>query len=675
VSEHEWNKKTIEAIRAALFDRGERTLLVQGGPGSGKTYTTISLALDAAEALLRDEQRALVLTFSVSAVDQIQTELEKASASRHEARKRVEITNYHAFYKRLLDAYGIYCGIPPGWQTWLPHEVEEFLKLRGADLHTDKERVDEGKLWELSNATCIVEGLMDSMRPGKCASTSVNDAAKWLNRQHLLGYLHYDSWPYFSSRILRESSALRARMSRRYPFIVIDEFQDTNGIEWAFIRELAAGSTLVCMMDPHQAVYEWKGACPQARLQAFCDEGAVKVTNKHTLLERPRSQRNQLLAEFADSITSACNRPPNAVDLLPRFRAVAEVRAPKRRCKAEITGYSKGEWPRTYVSCIKRQARQFVARGCRVAVLCPTWLILGLVSHALNSRYDGSEPLRHVIVGIEEEVGAFLSVLTNALAANLGVMSAPEATSACEQALEHMKRIPSDADHESVWFGPGKTPSLKVGTNRTRRDRILQLVDSYCQAESSPASAVQGLERLSDSIRRHMAPGHKVPIWLVEPRLDRHTSTYFSALEAFLRRNPEASPKDLHASARRSVDAAVGAERRRVPRSRLLVMTAHAAKGKEVDVTYVLAASAGTPLVHPRSRLPSECQGARNLLHVACSRSRERLIILHKPGEPCCILARLMGQPCPLESPSSKQRRRAKPASPQGSLPLEGLAP
>jgi len=648
VSERQWNKETVDGIRAALFQRKERTVLVQGGPGSGKTYTAVLLALEAA-ARLEDNQRALVLTFTVSAVDQIQTELDKTPACRREARKRVEIINYHAFYKRLLDAYAHYCGIRRKWQTWLPHEVEEFLKERHADILTDDgSEIDRGKQWEASNATSIAQGLMDSRRPEGSKSTSVSDAADWLNKQYAQGRLHYDSWPYFSYRILAESAVLRGRMAKRYPFIFIDEFQDTNGIEWEFIRQLASDSTLICMADPNQAVYEWRGARPQARLEAFCRERDLNAISKYILAERPRSERNKLLAEFADTITCACERPPNAGDLRRRFRAVAEVRTPTRPCKAEIAGYCKGEWPRTYVSRMKREARQLVARGCRVAVLCPTWLLLGLVSHALNAKYDGSEPLPHAIVGIEEDTGAFLSVLANALAARLGTVPATQAALASELALEHLERTASDHDHKSIWFGPSKTAQLRVKSNETRRSRILSLLHEYSTANSSPAPAILDLARLSEQIRNQMAPRGGIPIWLADPALPRHTSRYVSALAQFARRSPEASPTELLSFARRALDAAVAVERRHVARSRLLLMTAHAAKGKEVDFTYVLAASAGTPLFNPRSVTPVQCEAARNLFHVACSRSREKVIILYKQGHPCCILSRLMGNPCPL---------------------------
>jgi len=666
VSDREWNTEVTAAIREALFEQHQRTVLIQGAPGSGKTYTAVLLALEAATHL-DDNQRALVLTFSVSAVDQIQSEMDKAAVAACDAARRVEIINYHAFYKRLLDAYANYCAIPRDWRTWLPHEVEEFLRKRQACIQDERGEDDRTKLWELSNATCIVEGLLDSKRPENCTSTSVLDAARWFKEQYSNGHLHYDSWAYFSYHILAESLVLRQRLANRYPFVIIDEFQDTNGIEWAFIRELAAASTLVCMMDSEQAIYRWKGADPERRLDCLQRERGPATAVPFSLHETPRARDAQQLAAFAEALRDRCPAPEDGPGLLASVRGVLDVSAVPPWCRGEqYRGACDGEWPNAYAAHLKRSIRSQLRRK-RVAVLCPTWALLGCVAHVLRSNVCGG-PLQPAIVGLEEDVGVFFAALTHALAGRTGLVRAQQALDDSEVSLDHMMKVVRH-DHRIPWFGRASA-GPQHSANVRRRDGVRKALNRYVTQSSKPElhAAIQELPSLAATIRRRINSGSQ-PVWLADSLLDRYTPVFVAALENFARRNPGCDSTALCSAARRAVDACVARERRHVGRSGLLLMTAHAAKGKEFDVTFLVGASSGTHPLNSRPGDPSHCESVRNLFRVACSRSREKVVVLHRPDEPCCILARLLGNRCPMVQPKHRSRRH-RHISPEGTLPL-----
>jgi UvrD/REP helicase N-terminal domain len=44
--------------------------------------------------------------------------------------------------------------------------------------------------------------------------------------------------------------------SGRYPLVIVDEYQDTNLDQWRVIQALAKGSTIICLADPDQRIYE-----------------------------------------------------------------------------------------------------------------------------------------------------------------------------------------------------------------------------------------------------------------------------------------------------------------------------------------------------------------------------------------------------------------------------------
>src|SRR5690606_28398931 len=61
--------------------------------------------------------------------------------------------------------------------------------------------------------------------------------------------------------LLRDNAALLAHYRRRFGEILVDEFQDTNAIQYAFVRVLAgAEGHVVVVGDDDQAIYGWRGA-------------------------------------------------------------------------------------------------------------------------------------------------------------------------------------------------------------------------------------------------------------------------------------------------------------------------------------------------------------------------------------------------------------------------------
>ena len=86
------------------------------------------------------------------------------------------------------------------------------------------------------------------------------------------GIYVFDQLAPVTATLLERSPALRRLYSDRYPLVIVDEFQDTNLDQWRVIQALAEGSTIICLADPDQRIYE--GFIPgvdEARLQQAID--------------------------------------------------------------------------------------------------------------------------------------------------------------------------------------------------------------------------------------------------------------------------------------------------------------------------------------------------------------------------------------------------------------------
>ena len=199
-----WEDLT-ERQRAAAASRAPITLVI-GGAGTGKT----TAALWAARTTLEEPDaepwaRALFLTFSRTAVEQISARSHRVG----ELEDRIEISTFHSFAMRILRAFGAYAG--RGRE--LPRiQSEAQRKLFGTD--PDLLTYDE-----------LVPAALDIL---------------------------------WSSRRLRELAA------RRWPVVICDEFQDTSDDQWELLTLLGETARLVLLGDPHQMIYTFvRGVGPE----------------------------------------------------------------------------------------------------------------------------------------------------------------------------------------------------------------------------------------------------------------------------------------------------------------------------------------------------------------------------------------------------------------------------
>lgn len=101
--------------------------------------------------------------------------------------------------------------------------------------------------------------------PGSEAAVRVSFAtavcAELERRKRRLGILHYDDLlSRLANALTDNDSPARARMRRRWSIVMVDEFQDTDPVQWQVIdRAFTGHSTLILIGDPKQAIYAFRG--------------------------------------------------------------------------------------------------------------------------------------------------------------------------------------------------------------------------------------------------------------------------------------------------------------------------------------------------------------------------------------------------------------------------------
>src|SRR5205823_2318336 len=109
--------------------------------------------------------------------------------------------------------------------------------------------------------------------------------------------LDFDDLLLRSARLLRESSATREKWQARLQYLHVDEYQDTNRVQYELMRLLTGPKQNICVVgDEDQSIYAWRGADVSILLSFSRDFAAARIVK----LERNyRSTQNILDAAGA----------------------------------------------------------------------------------------------------------------------------------------------------------------------------------------------------------------------------------------------------------------------------------------------------------------------------------------------------------------------------------------
>ncbi|MGI9667390.1 MAG: ATP-dependent DNA helicase [Acidimicrobiia bacterium] len=246
---------------------------IAAGAGTGKT-TTIVERLARAVANGADPARALGITFTNKAADELRYRLRMTIPERADGRE-VEVATYHGFAAGLLDEFGAHIGHPAGAQLMdEAHRSELAIRVLREydgdllDLTALPQRRDE----LLMLASNMRDNLVTAKRVRADAPSDPD--ATWQKRLALvdaveefeaakvaLGLIEYGDLLRLAVEIVENHPEVVAEVRSRYDMVLLDEYQDTDPVQRRLLRELFGdGTSVTAVGDTDQTIYEWRGA-------------------------------------------------------------------------------------------------------------------------------------------------------------------------------------------------------------------------------------------------------------------------------------------------------------------------------------------------------------------------------------------------------------------------------
>jgi superfamily I DNA/RNA helicase/inhibitor of KinA sporulation pathway (predicted exonuclease) len=276
-----------EAIEADLTPT-----LVLAGPGAGKTFCLIERIRFLIERRGFDPARICAVTFTNKAAEEIGLRLKKELGDRAEPVGRSTI---HSLSVALLRELGSVLGIERGFGIADEEYQKEILSWC---------RVQPGRRGPLLGAFSL-----HRLMGHPLADEDARRFAFYRRQLAKRGMLDFEDLVLETARLLREHPDVAQRVRARWDYLLVDEFQDLNHVQYEIIRQLSHDHRAVFAVgDDDQSIFSWTGA-DRKIINRFLNDFGVK--RPIVLHENHRSARQifQLARRFVAQNPSFFEKP------------------------------------------------------------------------------------------------------------------------------------------------------------------------------------------------------------------------------------------------------------------------------------------------------------------------------------------------------------------------------
>ena len=268
---------------------------VVAGAGSGKTRTlTYRISYLIGEKGFRPSS-ILAITFTNKAASEMK---QRAISLVPQAKTTLSISTFHSFCARFLRQEIDLLGFSNDFQIIDDEDQLQMIKdIAVANGFKKKDPIVKYALNFISHQKCIGNYPEDVSLNSHCLEedkTSLKFYSIYEDQKDLMGKLDFDDLLLKTIQVLSSSKSTRDKWRSKYSNILIDEFQDTNDIQFKLVKLLLGEHTnLYVVGDPDQTIYTWRGANQNIILQF---ESTFRNAETIILNENYRSTQNILNA-------------------------------------------------------------------------------------------------------------------------------------------------------------------------------------------------------------------------------------------------------------------------------------------------------------------------------------------------------------------------------------------
>ena len=298
------NKEQQEAVKHM-----EGPLLILAGAGSGKTtMMTHRIAYMLEKGV--SPYNILAVTFTNKAAGEMKDRIESLTGGT----RGMWVMTFHAMCVRILRNHGDVLGFKNGFSIYDESDKKALLKRIVKDLKIDEKIYPVSYLGSVISSCKEAEedpdDYIDNNSMNFKAETVAKVYARYMEDLQQNNAMDFDDLLWNAVKLFEASSEVLSYYQQRFKYIMVDEYQDTNYLQYKLIHALAEKSHNLCVVgDDDQCIYQWRGADIRNILDFEKDFPETKVIK---LEQNYRSDANIL--NLANSVI-ANNRNRKAKEL------------------------------------------------------------------------------------------------------------------------------------------------------------------------------------------------------------------------------------------------------------------------------------------------------------------------------------------------------------------------
>ncbi|WP_194757431.1 DNA helicase II [Aliidiomarina indica] len=599
-----------ERQRAAV-SAGEQDMLVLAGAGSGKTRVLVHRIAWLIQVMNYSPFSILAVTFTNKAAAEMRGRVEKLLGRDVQ---RMWIGTFHGLAHRLLRAHYQDARLPQNFQILDSDDQTRLLKRTIKALNLDE------KQWPAKQAGWYINAKKDDgLRPQHietwdpaektflqiyqayqeaCDRSGLVDFAELLLRAH---------------ELLRDNKHVREHYQKRFRHILVDEFQDTNQIQYAWVRLLAGSDNHVAIVgDDDQSIYGWRGAQVenlQHFLRDFPRADTIRLEQNYRSTSTILKAANQVISNNSDRLgkdlwTDGVDGEP--ITLYSAFNEQEEA----RYIVAQIKQWHEQGGALSDVALLYRNnAQSRVLEESLLYASLPYRIYGGLRFFDRQEVKDAVAYLR--LVSNRQDDAAFERVV-NTPSRGIG-----------ERTLSLVRELARN-EQTTMWNAARKMvgESMLSGRARNAVASFLELIEQLEDACIDQPLSKQTDRVLKDSGLLAMYQAEQSD--KAETRVE-NLQELVSATESFMPSGEEDMTPLAEFLAHAALEA--GDEQADAYQDAVQLMTLHSAKGLEFPLVFMTGMEEGTFPSQMSSGEPGRIEEERRLCYVGMTRAMEKLVM------------------------------------------------
>jgi len=594
----------------AAVQHTDGPLLILAGPGSGKTRV-VTRRVAYLAAMVTKPWHILAITFTNKAAKEMQERIAALSVPRG-----ATVCTFHALGAKLLRQHSDRAGVSRSFTIVDRDDRRKLIKqaIEAAELSTTNYA-------PAAMEYAIGQAKNDMLTPTELALRAMDWRSKAVARvyeryEKILeqqSFLDFDDLLLRLARLLDADGELREQLEERFRYVLIDEYQDTNGSQYSIARLLTGRSKNLCVTgDPDQSIYGWRGANIENILSFERDYPGARVVR---LEQNYRSTKKILSA--ADGLIAG-NTKRKAKSLWTENEEGPAVRVLEHEDADEES------------RSIAREIKDLIREGespSEIAVFYRVNSLSRVVEEAFLREGVGYQVARGVEFYNRKEVKdslAYLRVLVNPadeLSLKRIINTPPRGIG--DTTVERLEAMAQSSGRRlldtiaETGAGEGDGPA-SLGRSAGKVREFAELIRSLGAVLTMPPS-----EALKQVISRSGLRAHYKKEEDGEDSPSANLDELISAGAAFEADHPEATIIEWleHAALVSDVDAVAGEG------GPVTLMTLHAAKGLEFNAVFMLGLEDGLLPFRRREEGTVDEEEERRLCFVGMTRAKRRLTL------------------------------------------------